>query len=40
MSRAERGGRVDVEGEAVSRSTQGNDEKRLLQCNTATQMCD
>lgn len=34
-----RGGRVDVEGEGVSRSTQGNDEKRVLQCNIATQIC-
>lgn len=29
-----------MEGEGVSRSTQeGNDEKRVLQCNIATQIC-
>lgn len=28
-----------MEGEGVSRSTQGNDEKRVLQCNIVTQIC-
>lgn len=28
-----------MEGEGVSRSTRGNDEKRVLQCNIATQIC-